>query len=54
MRRAEKNNELYKVRNRKEARQFDRWWSGLLVTKVERGWMLHAGNKGLIHNGRKP
>ena len=54
VRRSEKNPETYNVRNLKADKKFTRWFNGLLITRIETGWMLHSSGKGLIHKGRKP
>lgn len=52
------NPATFEMRNRKAAKQFDRWFNGLVVTKdiSENGvvWWSKVDNTGLIHKGRKP
>lgn len=56
--RAEKSTDLYKVRNKKEEKQYDRWLSGILAVPMDFGevviWVRQDCGKRIIHKGGKP
>lgn len=56
--RGHRNVETINARNRKAEKQFDRWFSGLLVWRFYGGgkwrWVREPTGRGLIHKGRKP